>query len=74
MPAVEDVKESTPAPAPEAEAFVEAEPEATEREHFEILERETTQPVRRYFEPRHAHDITPPTLPTRSTSRCRPKR
>ena len=59
MPAVEDVKESTPAPAPEAEAFVEAEPEATEREHFEILERETTQPVRRYFEPRHVHDISP---------------
>ena len=59
MPAVEDVKESTPAPAPEAEAFVEAEPEATEREHFEILERETTQPVRRYFEPRHVHDINP---------------
>jgi monofunctional biosynthetic peptidoglycan transglycosylase len=35
-----------------ADPFVEAEPEATERGHFETIERETTQPVRRYFEPR----------------------
>jgi monofunctional biosynthetic peptidoglycan transglycosylase len=35
-----------------ADPFAEAEPEATERSHFETIERETTQPVRRYFEPR----------------------
>ncbi len=60
MPAAtEEIAESVPAAEPEAEAFVEAEPEAIERKHFEILERETTQPVRRYFEPRHVHDIAP---------------
>ncbi|WP_229309290.1 monofunctional biosynthetic peptidoglycan transglycosylase [Hyphomicrobium album] len=37
-----------------ADPFVEAEPEATERGHFETIERETTQPVRRYFEPRNS--------------------
>jgi len=57
---MEEIAESTPAAEqPEADAFVEAEPEAIEREHFEMLERETTQPVRRYFEPRHVHDIAP---------------
>ena len=56
----EEIAESAPAAEqPEADAFVEAEPEAIEREHFEMLERETTQPVRRYFEPRHVHDIAP---------------
>ncbi|MDP1640306.1 MAG: monofunctional biosynthetic peptidoglycan transglycosylase [Hyphomicrobium sp.] len=55
----EEIVESAPATEPEADAFVEAEPEAIEREHFELLERETTQPVRRYFEPRHVHDIAP---------------
>jgi len=56
----EEIAESTPAAEqPEADAFVEAEPEAIERQHFEMLERETTQPVRRYFEPRHVHDIAP---------------
>ncbi|MDP1906683.1 MAG: transglycosylase domain-containing protein, partial [Hyphomicrobium sp.] len=60
MPATtEEIVESARATEPEAEAFVEAEPEAIEREHFEMLERETTQPVRRYFEPRHVHDIAP---------------
>jgi monofunctional biosynthetic peptidoglycan transglycosylase len=49
-------------PEPDVEAFVEAEPEATERTHFEALERETTQPVRRYFEPRAVIDITPADL------------
>jgi monofunctional biosynthetic peptidoglycan transglycosylase len=45
---------------PETDPFVEAEPEAIERIHFEDMERETTQPVRRYpFAPRSAHDITP---------------
>ena len=51
-----------PSPEPDVEAFVEAEPEATERTHFEALERETTQPVRRYFEPRSVIDITPADL------------
>jgi monofunctional biosynthetic peptidoglycan transglycosylase len=37
-----------------ADPFAEAEPEATERGHFETIERETTQPVRRYFEPRNS--------------------
>ena len=49
-------------PEPDAEAFVEAEPEATERTHFEALERETTQPVRRYFEPRRGTEFTPADL------------
>ncbi len=49
-------------PEPDAEAFVEAEPEATERTHFEELERETTQPVRRYFEPRRGTEFTPADL------------
>ena len=60
VPATTDqIAESAPAAEPAAEAFVEAEPEAIERKHFEILERETTQPVRRYFEPRHVHGIAP---------------
>ncbi len=57
--ATEEIAESVPAAEPEAEAFTEAEPDAIERKHFEFLERETTQPVRRYFEPRHVHDIAP---------------
>ena len=51
-----------PSPEPDVEAFAEAEPEATERTHFEALERETTQPLRRYFEPRSVVDITPADL------------
>ncbi|MEO8421009.1 MAG: hypothetical protein ABI457_07420, partial [Hyphomicrobium sp.] len=57
--ATEGIAECVPAAEPEAEAFTEAEPDAIERKHFEFLERETTQPVRRYFEPRHVHDIAP---------------
>ncbi len=49
----------SPSPEADVEAFTEAEPEATERTHFEDLERETTQPVRRYFEPRSVPAITP---------------
>jgi monofunctional glycosyltransferase len=49
-------------PEPDVEASAEAEPEATERTHFEALERETTQPLRRYFEPRSVVDITPADL------------
>jgi monofunctional biosynthetic peptidoglycan transglycosylase len=37
-------------PPPELAPFTEAEPERVERTSFEDLERETTQPVRRYFE------------------------
>ena len=51
-----------PSPEPDVEAFAEAEPEATERTHFEDLQRETTQPVRRYFEPRSVTDISPADL------------
>jgi monofunctional biosynthetic peptidoglycan transglycosylase len=52
--------ENAPPQQPETDPFIEAEPEAIERTHFEDLERETTQPVRRYaFAPRSAHDITP---------------
>lgn len=51
--------DETPSPEADVEAFTEAEPEVTERTHFEALERETTQPVRRYVEPRSASDITP---------------
>ncbi len=40
--------------------FVEAEPEAVERTHFEDMERETTQPLRRYrYTPLSARDIAP---------------
>ena len=49
-------------PEPDVAAFAEAEPEATERTHFEALERETTQPVRRYFEPKSVSDIAPADL------------
>lgn len=49
----------SPSPEADAEAFTEAESEVTERTHFEELERETTQPVRRYFEPKTRTDITP---------------
>jgi len=52
--------ENLPIDSQPDDPFVEAEPEAIERTHFEDLERETTQPVRRYaFPPRSAHDITP---------------
>jgi monofunctional biosynthetic peptidoglycan transglycosylase len=47
-------------PPPESDAFGESEPEAVERTHFEELERETTQPVRRYgYQPASPQDITP---------------
>ena len=49
----------SPSPEPADDAFAEADSEATERTHVEALERETTQPVRRYFEPRSVIDITP---------------
>ena len=52
--------ENAPPQQQETNPFVEAEPEAIERTYFEDLERETTQPVRRYaFPPRSTHDITP---------------
>ncbi len=51
-----------PSPEPDIEAFAEAEPEAAERSHFEALERETTQPLRRYFEPRSVSVVTPADL------------
>jgi monofunctional biosynthetic peptidoglycan transglycosylase len=49
----------SPSPEPADDAFAEADTEAIERTRFEALERETTQPVCRYFEPRSAIDITP---------------
>jgi monofunctional glycosyltransferase len=60
--------ETTPArqhaetpPRRESDPFAEAEPEAVERTHFEDLERETTQPLRRYGyqKPASPNDITP---------------
>ena len=49
----------SPSPEPADDAFAEADTEAAERTHFKALERETTQPVRRYFEPRSVIDIAP---------------
>ncbi len=48
-----------PSPEPADDALADADTEAIERTHFEVLERETTQPVRRYFEPRSVVDIPP---------------
>jgi monofunctional biosynthetic peptidoglycan transglycosylase len=52
----------SPSPEPADDALAEADTEATDRTHFEALERETTEPVRRYFEPRSVTDITPADL------------
>ncbi len=63
--AVPAPENAAPTPQPESDPFAEAEPEAIERTHFEDLERETTQPVRRYgFEPgqparHHARRLRP---------------